>query len=248
MTGFKILVLIAVTALSLGIPSLVSAQRVPPHVFLGTAAGSNGPAQDGTTISALIDDQPVGSVVVANGSYPVLLVEQPVGASYAGKEVTFTIGGLAAAETAPWVQGELTELNLTLAPAPEPTPTPTPQPEPTPEPVLLLPEKGDKGDKGDQGEEGDPGPIGPRGQQGPAGPAGPPGQSGQAGPSGPAGPAGPSGSSGPAGVQGPTGAAGLEGDSGGSGGSTLAILALVFSLLALVLAGGRIAWNWLQQE
>jgi hypothetical protein len=243
MTGVKTLVLLAVTVLSLGIPALVSAQRVPPHVFLGTAIVSSGPAQDGTSVSAFIDDEQVGTAVVANGAYEALFVEQPEGVSYAGKQVTFTIGGFPAAESLTWIQGELTELNLTLAPPV--VPTPTPQPEPTPQPVV-LPEKGDKGDQGEKGDEGDSGPMGFRGEQGPGGPAGPPGQSGQAGPSGPAGPAGPSGSSGPAGAQGPQGLIGPESSSGG--GSTIAILALVFSLVAVALAGGRIAWNWMQES
>jgi hypothetical protein len=239
MTGVKILVLVAVTIMSLSIPALVSAQRVPPHVFLGTATVSNGPAQNGTTVSAFIDKEQVGTAVVANGAYEALFVEQPVGASYVGKEVTFTIGGLAAAESFTWIQGELTELNLTLAPAP----VPTPQPEPTAQPVVPA-EKGDKGDRGEKGDIGDSGLMGTRGEQGPGGPAGPPGQSGQAGPSGPAGPAGPSGSSGPAGAQGPQG---LVGPESSSGGSTIANLALIFSLVAVVLAGGRIAWNWMQE-
>ena len=240
MTGVKILVLLTVTALLLSIPALVSAQRVPPHVFLGTATVSDGPAQDGTAVSAFIDGEQVGTAIVANGEYPSILLEQPVGASYVGKEVTFTIGGLAAAESSTWIQGELTELNLTLAPVV----LPTPEPSPTVPPVVVL-EKGETGDPGETGEQGDSGPMGLRGEQGLGGPAGPPGQSGPAGPGGPAGPAGPSGSSGPAGVQGIQGTGGPE---GGSGGSTVAILALVFSLVAVALAGGRIAWNWMQES
>ena len=92
MTGVKTLVLLVVMVLSLGIPALVSAQQVLPHVFLGTATVNGGPAQDGTFVSAFIDDEQVGTAVVVNGAYEVLLVEQPVGASYADKKVTFTMG------------------------------------------------------------------------------------------------------------------------------------------------------------
>ena len=250
MSGFKILFLTVVMTASLIFPALVSAQSAPakPHVFLGSVTGTNGPAQDGTVVNALIDDQQVGTAIVANGDYPALLVEQPLGSSYVGKEVTFTIGGLAAAESKIWVEGEASILNLTVAPVVVANPTATPQPESTPGSFVLRGDKGDPGEQGEtgaKGDDGDPGPSGPSGQQGPSGPAGPPGQSGQAGPSGPAGPAGPSGSSGPAGVQ---GSQGPIGPAGSSSSSTIASLALVFGGLALVMAGGRIAWNWLQQD
>ena len=44
-----------------------------------------------------------------------LTVEQPLGESYAGKAITFKIGGLTATETAIWQQGQTNELNLTAS-------------------------------------------------------------------------------------------------------------------------------------
>lgn len=209
-----------IVALLLILSSIASAQRVIPHAFLGSATVNGSPAADGTVVAALVDGQQVTAKSVTGGTYPVLLVESTTD-SFVGKTVTFTIGGIPAAETADWLQGEVTELNLTATPAVGTTTTGTP----TPAPVTVA------------GEKGDPGPVGPQGPQGVQGAAGPPGSGG---------PAGPAGSAGPAGVAGPQGTQGLtgpEGDAGADGSSLTGILALVFAILAFIGTFGGMLWR-----
>ena len=213
-----------IVVLLLMLPSVVSAQGVPlPHGFLGSATVNGSPAANGTVVAALVDGQQVAAKSVTGGTYPVLLVE-PSGESFVGKTVTFTIGGIAAAQTFIWQQGEVTELNLTATPvigSPASTPTPTP----TPAPVLVP------------GPQGDAGPSGQQGLQGVQGAAGPPGSGG---------PAGPAGSAGPAGVAGPPGSQGLtgpDGDSGADGNSLVGTLALIFAGLAFLGTFGGMVWR-----
>lgn len=204
-------------------PSAASAQRVIPHAFLGSATVNGSPAADGTVVAALVDGRQVAAKSVVGGTYPVLLVE-PDGDSFAGKTVTFTIGGIPAAETFLWVQGEVTELNLTATPV-QATPVPTPTPAPNPTPVIVVGEKGEAGQRGGQGQQG------VQGSSGPPGVGGPPGSAGAAG---------------PAGVAGPTGSQGLTGpggETGESGSSLFGILAFVFAILAFLGTFGGMLWR-----
>jgi len=208
-----------IVVLLLMLPSVVSAQRVIPHAFLGSATVNGSPAASGTVVAALVDGQQVAAKSVTGGTYPVLLVE-PSGESFVGKTVTFTIGGIAAAQTFIWQQGEVTELNLTATSVIE-----SPAATPTPAPVLVLGPKGDAGPSGQQGLQGVQGSSGPPGSGGPAGPAG---------------------SAGPAGVAGPPGSQGLtgpDGDSGVDGSSVVGILALIFAVLAFLGTFGGMVWR-----
>ena len=209
-----------IVVLLLMLPSVVSAQGVPlPHGFLGSATVNGSPAANGTVVAALVDGQQMAAKSVTGGTYPVLLVE-PSGESFDGKTVTFTIGGIAAAQTYIWQQGEVTELNLTATPI-----IGSPAATPTPAPVLVL------------GPKGDAGPTGQQGLQGVQGSAGPPGSGG---------PAGPAGSAGPAGVAGPPGSQGLtgpDGDTGADGNSLVGILALIFAVLAFLGTFGGMVWR-----
>jgi len=208
-----------IVVLLLMLPSVVSAQRVIPHAFLGSATVNGSPAANGTVVAALVDGQQVAAKSVTGGTYPVLLVE-PSGESFDGKTVTFTIGGIAAAQTFIWQQGEVTELNLTATSVIE-----SPAATPTPAPVLVLGPKGDAGPSGQQGLQGVQGSSGPPGSGGPAGPAG---------------------SAGPAGVAGPPGSQGLtgpDGDSGVDGSSMVGILALIFAVLAFLGTFGGMVWR-----
>ena len=112
----RFLIAVAIMAILLLTPSIASAQRVIPHAFLGSATINGSPAADGTVVAALVDGRQVVAKSVSGGSYPVLLVE-PDGDSFVGKTVTFTIGGFPASETAFWIQGEVTELNLNASTA-----------------------------------------------------------------------------------------------------------------------------------
>jgi len=221
----RFLFAVAIIAILLLLPSVASAQRVIPHAFLGSATINGSPVADGTVVAALIDGRQVAAKSVSGGSYPVLLVE-PDGDSFAGKIVTFTIGGFPAAETAFWIQGEVTELNLSAVPSPGGvTPTPVPILIPTPTPVILAGEPGEPGQRGSQGLQGVQGPSGPPGV------GGPPGSAGAAGPAGVAGPTGSQGLTGP------------EGDSGNNGGSLFGILAFVFAIFAVLGTFGGMLWR-----
>ena len=225
----KFLIAVAVVAFLFLMPSGVSAQRVIPHAFLGSATVNGFPAADGTVVAALVDGRQVAAKTVSGGSYPVLLVE-PDNDSFAAKTVTFTIGGIPANETALWVQGQVTELNLSASPAPD-APTATPVPAPTPTPVIVVGEKGETGETGETGQRGAQGPQGVQGPSGPPGVGGPPGSAG---------------ASGPAGVAGPTGSQGLtgpEGDSGDKGSSLFGILAFVVAIFAFLGTFGGMLWR-----
>ena len=223
MTGTKVLVAAAMAALFFLLPSIASAQPVPPHGFLGSATVNGSPAVDGTSVAAFVDGRQIASVVVSGGSYSGLLVEQPEGLSFVGELISFTIGGLPTAETAIWTRGELTVLNLNGVPS-RATPVPVPA---TPTPIVIV---------GEKGGIGPPGPSGPQGVQGASGP------SGAGGPAGPAGQAGPAGAAGASGSQ---GLGGQTGSPGETGSSLFAILALVFSILAFLGAFGGLVWRWL---
>jgi len=221
----RFLFAVAIIAILLLLPSVASAQRVIPHAFLGSATINGSPVADGTVVAALVDGRQVAANAVSGGSYPVLLVE-PDGDSFAGKIVTFTIGGFPAAETAFWIQGEVTQLNLSAVPSPGGvTPTPVPILIPTPTPVILAGEPGEPGQRGSQGLQGVQGPSGPPGV------GGPPGSAGAAGPAGVAGPTGSQGLTGP------------EGDSGNNGGSLFGILAFVFAIFAVLGTFGGMLWR-----
>ncbi len=215
----KYVIAAIIVALFLMLPLGASAQRVIPHAFLGLATVNGSPAADGTVVAALVDGKQVAAKSVVGGSYPVLLVESTT-ESFSGKTVTFTIGGIQAAETALWQQGEVTELNLTATPSAGST-TGTA----TPAPVLVA------------GPQGEAGPAGAQGLQGVQGPAGPPGSGG---PAGPAGSAGPAGAAGPPGSQGLTG---RVGETGPGGSSVVSILALMFAIFAFLGTFGGLLWR-----
>ena len=51
------------------------------------------------------------SGVTASGTF-ILLVEQPLGESFGGRDIRFTVGGQEAAQSGTWERGGATELNL----------------------------------------------------------------------------------------------------------------------------------------
>lgn len=224
MTKTRFLALVAALVLLMTIPLTASAQRVPPHVFVGTATVDGAAAADGATVTAWVDGAEAGTATVADGSY-VLQVDQ-VDASFAGKTVSFQIDGTDANETAAWAQGGADELALTVTgdgpAAPPPDDTTTEEPVPTPLPGL-------PGRPGREGPQGDPGPKGDTGATGATGAIGGDGANGAAGPAGPAGATGSTGSAGPA---------GNDGADGDDGSSILGIIAIILAAVAIVGAGG----------
>ena len=210
MTKSRFLALVTALALLLAIPTAVFAQRVPPHVFVGSVTLDGATAADGAAVTAWIDGEQVASTTASSGTYS-LVVDQ-ADSVYAGKTVSFKVSGATAAQTAEWVQGGGDELNLVAD---------------------TTSSGGGDGEKGDAGAKGAQGPKGSTGSAGPAGPAGPAGADGKAGANGKAGAAGADGSDG---ATGPAGAAGAPGADGGGG--ALGVIALIVAIVALVAAGG----------
>ena len=110
----SITMIILAMSLSLMLTTDISlAQGPSSHTFKGKIVDAMGqPAKEGIEIRALIDGNVVAEGISGNGQYK-LLVSQPQGASFAGKTITFTGGQFKIKETAQWVSGANTVLNLT---------------------------------------------------------------------------------------------------------------------------------------
>ena len=116
------------------LPVLAFAQQSPslPHQFFGSVNYTNGAAPNGLAVEAKINGSVAGSSVTAGGNYgynPNLLFALDNDGVHAGKTVEFYVDGIKANETAIFVKGNSSQLNLTI-PASLPT-TPTPSPTPT---------------------------------------------------------------------------------------------------------------------
>lgn len=94
--------------------SVVIAQEVPPHVFVGTAIVDGKPMADGKSVTAWINGHMVAESVIHRGAY-ILLVVEPVGRSFHGEKISFKIGDFKAREVGYWELGGGTELILTAA-------------------------------------------------------------------------------------------------------------------------------------
>ena len=84
----------------------------PPHRFSGTALIDPDLAPDGTTVIATIGATEVASTKVTTGGSYKFRIHQPPGQSFAGKEITFKVGGFSALATATWEAGGENLLNL----------------------------------------------------------------------------------------------------------------------------------------
>ena len=221
MTKTRFLALVTALALLLAIPTSVFAQRVPPHQFVGTVTLDGAGVVDGGAVTAWIDGEQVAAANASGGNYSIQ-IDQGNG-SYAGKTVSFKVAGADVAETAEWVQGGGTILNLvgvTGSAASGGT-------------------AGEDGEKGTTGLRGLTGVAGPAGADGAAGASGSPGPAGAAGSPGSDGAAGSNGSSGSTGSAGPAGPAGAAGAAGAdASGGIIGIIALIVAAVALLAAGG----------
>jgi len=203
MTKTRFLTVVMALVLLLAIPTAAFAQRVPPHVFVGSATLDGATVADGAAVTAWIGGEQVAATTASGGTYS-LIVDQG-DSSYAGETVSFKVSGSDAAESATWVQGGGDELNLVAS-------------------TVSGSGSAGSGEKGAEGAKGDKGSVGPAG---PAGPAGADGASGSAGAAGPAGAAGSDGSAGPAG---PAGADGADGGGGALG--IVALIVAIVALVA----------------
>jgi hypothetical protein len=97
-------------------PTATPPPTVTPYVlpsrFFGMVMINGVSAPDDTTVMAGIDGETAGSTTTNGGNYRIDVV-QPVGKSFAGRMVTFAVGGVTAAQTATWEAGAVTTLNLT---------------------------------------------------------------------------------------------------------------------------------------
>jgi len=224
MTKTRFLALVTALALLLAIPTSVFAQRVPPHVFVGTVTLDGAGVVDGGAVTAWIDGEQVAAANASGGNYSIQIDQGD--SSYAGKTVSFKVGGAEVADTAEWIQGGGTVLNLA---------------------GVTASGGGGSGDDGADGEKGNTGlrgltgvagPAGPAGSDGSAGPAGAAGSTGSTGAAGSDGSDGAAGSSGSTGSAGPAGPAGAAGAAGADGSGILGIIALIVAAVALLAAGG----------
>ena len=124
MTAPKLFAILAVMVLVLTIPSAASAQRLPPHVFVGTAWLDGEAALDGSTVTAWVDATDAASATVSGGGGGggyTLVVDQG-DLSFAGKTISFQIDGNEADQTADWTQrgGDELTLSATTGPVGEP--------------------------------------------------------------------------------------------------------------------------------
>ncbi len=110
MTKLKLLALLVGMVMLFVIPSTVSAQRVPPHVFVVTSVDGAAPA-DGAVIGAVVDGVEVATATAAGGQAVVTVDQEDQ--SFAGKTVSFTVDGVPTAETATWSQGGADIMELT---------------------------------------------------------------------------------------------------------------------------------------
>jgi hypothetical protein len=213
MTKTRFLTLVMALALLLAIPTAVFAQtavKEMPHAFVGTATLDGVAAADGAAVTAWVDDDLVASTHASDGGY-VVYVEQG-DTSFAGKTVSFKVGGVIADETAAWEKGQASILNLVATSG--------------------------SSSGGSSGDAGATGAAGAKGAKGDTGATGSAGSVGAAGASGSDGSDGSAGAAGAAGATGSAGSAGSAGADGADGGGGLGVIALIVAIVALLAAGG----------
>ena len=215
MTKTRFLALVTALLLLLAIPTSVFAQRVPPHVFVGSVVLDGVAAADGAAVTAWVDGEQVEATTASGGEYSLLIDQGD--SSYAGKTVSFKVSGSSAAESVPWMQGGGDILDLNAA---------------TSSGTVSV------GSAGATGPAGPAGMWGAKGDDGADGAAGPPGPAGPKGAPGVAGSNGSNGSNGADGSNGSNGSNGAPGADGSDGGGGLGVIALIVAIVALLAAGG----------
>jgi len=88
-----------------------------PHMFSGTVSTSTGTVPEGTVVEAFLEGvEAADTTVTAQSTYGLLV---PGDYDDDGKVVSFTVGGVQASQTAPWMSGELdTDFDLTISSLP----------------------------------------------------------------------------------------------------------------------------------
>ncbi len=93
-------------------PPVTSGQTLP-HVFAGTASVDGALAPDGIVVTARIDGLLAAIAVLKDGNY-TLAVEPPLGVSYFGKKVIFSVGECQASPTATWQTARVDRVDLAV--------------------------------------------------------------------------------------------------------------------------------------
>ena len=85
-----------------------------PNLFTGTVTLNGATAPEGTVVEAWVADfsEPVATTTVKDGQY-VVSVFQYGKRSFAGKTITFKIGGISAEQTGTWELYGAEAINLT---------------------------------------------------------------------------------------------------------------------------------------
>jgi hypothetical protein len=94
-----------------------------PHYFAGTVSTSKGPVPEGTVVGAWVEGvKKVETAVTAQSTYEMLV---PGEYGDDGKIVSFTVAGVQASQTAPWVSGQAdSNFDLTISALPDGNPFP----------------------------------------------------------------------------------------------------------------------------
>jgi len=122
MSKLRLLALVAVVALVL-FPALALAAEPPPErpcKFFGTVTAEGVEAPAGTEVTAVIGNTTTSvtlpTVEYGSGWYFVL-IDQPPGQAYEGKEVTFLVNGSLVEQKGQWTLGGILRLDLSLGEA-----------------------------------------------------------------------------------------------------------------------------------
>ena len=117
------------------VTSIVSAAPLLPTEFYGTVYIDGSPAPAGTTIAALVNNEVTGTITTSEpgifGGYGPLDPRLATMGTTDGQEVTFTVNGIEAHETAAFHPGTTGELTVSTGSAPVVTPTSGATPAPT---------------------------------------------------------------------------------------------------------------------
>jgi hypothetical protein len=89
-----------------------------PHYFAGTVSTSKGPVPEGTVVGAWVEGVKKAETAVTAQSTYEMLVPGQYGDD--GKIVSFTVAGVQASQTAPWVSGQAnSNFDLTISALPD---------------------------------------------------------------------------------------------------------------------------------
>jgi len=120
--------LLLVLVLFVGVGPAYADDEFPPqlpHYFAGTVSTSKGLVPEGTVVGAWVEGvKEVETAVTAQSTYEMLV---PGEYGDDGKIVSFTVAGVQASQTAPWVSGEVSyPFDLTISALPDGNPFPLP--------------------------------------------------------------------------------------------------------------------------